>query len=212
MAGKIFLPLLESHLAQFNPTDPDAPKAVLMGGGGNDLVDPPLPADFTLTRLYQMLVEDAASAKTALIEDEVKALIDVELKGYYVKILDRVTIATTVPILLHGYDYPIPDGQASATGLGPWLKHVFHAKGIEMPMSTAVMRILICRLNKMLETLPTKYPGRVHTLKLNGILEKEAGFAANYRRYWANELHATDEGFDILAQVVHEKLKSLGVK
>jgi Dyp-type peroxidase family len=188
-----------------------APKAILIGGGGNDLVDPPGTPD--KTRLYDMLVENAASAQAALVEEKVKKFIDDDLKGYYRKILAVVTDGTSVPILIHAYDHPIPDGTPSNVGhAGPWLEPVFKARNIELPVGTEVMRTLIDRLNAMVASVALEFPGRVHPLNLNGTLAKEGDYAANYKKYWANELHATNAGFDVLAGVVRDKLVSLGVR
>lgn len=198
--------------------DPDAPRAILIGGGGNDLVYPPDEPE--KTRLYGVLVERAASAQTGLVEAAVAQFVDVDLKNHYFAILDVVTAGTGVPILIHAYDYPVPDGRPSVLGPGPWLKKVFDARKIPRPSSTEststeIMKILIRRLNAMVGQVAGRYPGQVHALNLDGTLEQQADYATayeNYTRYWANELHANDPGFDILALAVKAKLAALNVR
>lgn len=208
MAQPSALRQLRIHLANLQG-EPDAPQAVLLGGGGNDLVDPP--GQPSATRLYGMLVKGASTAETALDEGATAAFIDGELKDCYRRILSVITATATLPILIHGYDHPIPDGRASSLGPGPWLEPVFKARGMAMPFSADVMKILINRLNRMVHAVAQEFPGRVHALDLTGELARQADFAGNPRTYWANELHATDTGFDILAKVVQTRLQSLGV-
>jgi hypothetical protein len=211
------LKALGLYLANLDDADP-APKAVVIGGGGNDLVDPP--DQPTRTRLYGMLRDNATSAAAALDPNAVAAFIDGELKGHYREILKVVTGGTTLPVLIHAYDHPIPDGTPSKLGPGPWLLRVFKARNIDAPSatdttSTDVMKTLIDRLNAMVAAVAAEFPGRVHPLSLNGRLEGEADYAtpyANYKKYWDNELHASDIGFDILARAVKAKLDSLGVR
>ena len=193
------------------------PRAILMGAGGNDLVDPPTRP--RATALYRLLKAGATDAATALIEAEVKAFIDTTLFKHYVSILDVVTAnSTAIPILIHAYDHPIPDGRRfeGIAGLGvrgPWLQKVFDAKNVtqDIDIRREIMKALIERLNKMVKGLETHYPGRVFHLKLNGELAKQPGYGQDYKTYWSNELHASAKGFDALAQVVKAQLVARGV-
>ena len=193
------------------------PRAILMGAGGNDLVDPPTRP--RATALYRLLKAGATDAATALIEAEVKAFIDTTLFKHYVSILDVVTAnSTAIPILIHAYDHPIPDGRRfeGIAGLGvrgPWLQKVFDAKNVtqDIDIRREIMKALIERLNKMVKGLETHYPGRVFHLQLNGELAKQPGYGQDHKTYWSNELHASAKGFDALAQVVKAQLVARGV-
>jgi len=202
------------YLADLEGTS-DKPKAILMGAGGNDLVDPS--ARPSSTALYALLTANAEDSASALIEDEVKKFIDIALLAHYKSILDVVTTSSTgIPILIHAYDHPIPDGkQYSGFGgsRGPWLKTVFDAKGVtaNIAVRRAIMRVLIDRLNCMVKTLETSYTARVFHLKLNGVLASQPDFESNIRNYWDNELHASAKGFDVLAQAAKDRLVALGV-
>ncbi len=209
MAQPDRLEKLRSHLANLRG-EPDGPRAVLVGGGGNDLVDPP--DNPAATRLFGMLVGNAGSAAAALHGPAVAAFIDGELKGFYRQILAVAAAGTDVPILVHAYDHPIPDGRPSTWGPGPWLKPVFDAKQIDEAIRRDIMKALIDRLNAMVAAVATEFPGRVHPVSLNGVLAKEGDFAVDHKTYWANELHATDAGFDILARVVQATLATLGIR
>ena len=215
IADSTLLAEIGQYLADLQGTS-GLPRAILIGAGGNDLVDPATRPEST--KLFGMLNGNAPNAASALIEQKMKAFIDVTLFNHYVAILDVVTAATdaSIPILIHGYDHPIPDGKKfeGVLGLGqrgPWLKSVFDEKNIPLSISQGVMVTLIDRLNTMLLKLETKYSGRVYHLKLTGTLASQPGFQQNLRKYWDNELHATAIGFDALAKVVQDKLVSLGV-
>jgi hypothetical protein len=193
------------------------PRAILLGAGGNDIVHPT--SNPKKSRLYQMLRQAPPADRDPLIDTEVEAFVDKELAGHYRKILDVLVTATasTVPIVIHGYDHPIPDGRGNRKGKGdPWLEPIFVARQINDPKRTRdVMERLIDYMNLMLGRLAieyeTRYPGRVHHVDLTGTLAASYGDPANYKQLWEDELHATDEGCKLLAAVVAEKLKDLHI-
>jgi Dyp-type peroxidase family len=185
------------------------PHAILLGGGGNDIVHPTW--DPKKSSLYRMLRQSPPTDQDPLIETEVEAFVDKELAGHYRKILDELVSAPTVPIVIHGYDHPIPDG----TGR-PWLKPIFVARGIHDPnRARDAMERLIDRLNSMIENLAkeyeAQYPSRVHYVKLTGTLKANYGDPANYKKLWKDELHANEDGFKLLAAEVAKKLKELDI-
>lgn len=211
-------PLLSEIGQFFADLDPAGfmPKAVLLGGGGNDLVDPAVRPK--QTRLYKLLQANATDAANALIGDELSAFVDVDLFGHYLELLDTITAAMPheMPILLHAYAHPFADGRHFEGLLGwgrrgPWLESVFDERHTAPAIRNAVMATLISRLNDMLKRLQSRYPGVVHHVDLQPVFAGVPGYPGNYKAYWANELHPTDTGFDLLAQAVQAKLGTLGV-
>jgi lysophospholipase L1-like esterase len=192
------------------------PKALLLGGGGNDVhhqdettSNPPPPA------LARMLVKSPQPGQEPLKEDEVHKFIDIELAGYYKKIIDNVRQASNIPILIHAYDHPIPDGR-HVIGSGPWLRPIFDQRGIDtrtaagMAIGRDVMRRLIDRLNATAATFAD--PARkIYHVNLTGKLAAHYGAPENYPTDWGNELHPTDDGFDRLADIIAAKLHELGI-
>jgi deferrochelatase/peroxidase EfeB len=230
MASPTLLNQVKSYLANAGA---NSPKALLIGGGGNDVyyeapstTNPPGPPK--PSPLYDMLVDAPQPGQDPLIEDKIKRFIDVDLFGYYTTIVDTLKVATPVPILIHAYDHPIPDGRGILGKSGPWLQPVFAQRHIDistpdgLKLGTDVMRVLINRLNKMVATVATANPGRVYHVDLTGTLAKDYGDIANYKLDWENELHPTARhlfdppgvrtpGFDLLAGVIADKLKDLGI-
>ena len=107
-----------------------------------------------------------------------------------------------IPILVHGYDYPVPDGRGFFGGWGPlpgpWLEPGFRRKGYaEMSVRKQMCVKLIDRLDTMLANLAGKPPfAHVKFLDLRNTLPT----GAKYKDWWANELHPTAKGFEAVTK------------
>jgi hypothetical protein len=133
--------------------------AVLVSGGGNDVVNEGRPR---ASPLYGLLHDGATTLAEALDAEAVNAFIDQTLRGHYVTLLSGLLEATKhldVPIIIHGYGHPVPDGRWAEADLppplprprlsGPWLKEVFDLRRIDdLRLRTDVMKTLIDRLNQ----------------------------------------------------------------
>ncbi|MCB1036015.1 MAG: hypothetical protein KDD47_19495 [Acidobacteria bacterium] len=180
-------------------------KAVLLSGGGNDISG----------KHFRMLLNHAASPLANLSDGVAQAVIDERILTAYVTILSAVTKACTeslgapVPILVHGYDYPVPDGRGFLGGWGPlpgpWLEPGFRDKGFgDLQRRKEIMVDLMDRFNDMLQrivSLPAF--GHVHYLDLRNTLSTDQG---TYKQWWANELHPRKEGFEKIARQFHQVL------
>lgn len=195
-----FLRTLESLLR-----DGHVPTAILLSGGGNDIAGDE----------FALLLDHAQSPTPGLNEAIVRGVIDQRLLASYARIVTRLTeacrayIGRPVPIVVHGYDYPVPDGRGfgilSGWGPfpGPWLEPGFAAKGYpEMSDRLPIMRTLIDRFNAMLATLAAQ-PEHSHVRYVN---LRETLQQAPYKRWWANELHPTRRGFTLIARAFAERI------
>lgn len=171
----------------------DVPKAILLSGGGNDVAG----------HEFGMLLNHARSAVRGLNDQVMAGVIDERIRVAYVTILSAVTtvceqrLGRRLPILVHGYDYPVPDGRGFLGGWwflpGPWLEPGFREKGFDdLHERIRLTRQLIDRFNTMLGAVAA-LPGLDHVryVNLRGTLSVEA----DYKRWWANELHPTARGF-----------------
>lgn len=201
------------------------PAFILLGGGGNDLVEPKdRPKD---TPLFGMLKPGATSADAAIDEDALGRFL-AAMNGHYEKILDVLCLAAPgVPIFVHAYDYPIPDNRGFGRNpftqqwiIDPWLGPVFHeARLDDLPVNIDVMRQLIKGLNTMVKQLAEAQQAngrKVHHLKLAGVLGSKADFGdpkadTGYRDYWRDELHPKSKGCDALAAAIADQLTKAGV-
>jgi len=180
------------------------PRAILLSGGGNDIAGDE----------FAILLNHAASSLPPLNESIVNGVIDIRLREAYVKILSGLTgVAKTylgkpLPIVIHGYDHPLPDGRGFLGGWwalpGPWLKPGFERKGYkDFPTNTKLVADLIDRFNTMLASV-SAIPAfsHVHYLDLRGTLKQD-------KKLWANELHPSDTGFDMVSQKFADLIKKL---
>jgi hypothetical protein len=175
----------------------ELPKAILLSGGGNDVAGDE----------FFMLLNHASSANPGLNEDIVRGVIDVRIRDAYIALVSAVTelcIKTTghtIPILVHGYDWPVPDGRGFGDGWpipglpGPWLRPGFIRKGfMNLTGNQETMRLLIDRFNKMVKSVASGF-SHVRFVDLRGTLPG----GSTYQDWWANELHPTKRGFAAVA-------------
>src|SRR5262245_24592660 len=169
------------------------PDAILLSGGGNDIAGDD----------FRMLLNHAASGLPVLNADVVRGVIGVRLRDAYAFLIGGLTelaqrlLGRPIPILTHGYDYPIPDGRGFLGGFGPfpgpWLEPGFHQKGYpDQAKNARVMRDLIDAFNDMLKGIGS-LPQFAHVRYVD--LRDTLASDATYKRDWANEFHPTSRGF-----------------
>lgn len=166
------------------------PKAVLLSGGGNDIAG----------THFDLFLNNIDLQLSALNEQVVAGVIDTRLATVYrlmffkINAICRDALGHTIPIVIHGYDHPVPDGRGFWGGWGPlpgpWLKPGFDQKlYTDLAANTTLIASLIDRFNAMLQTVAQEpASGQVHYVNLRGTLSNAL---ADYEDYWANELHPT---------------------
>jgi lysophospholipase L1-like esterase len=184
------------------------PKAILLSGGGNDIAG----TEFTV------LLNHKRSSLPPVNAQVVDGLIESRLRAATIALVSAVTefgrtwFGKTLPILMHGYDYPVPDGRGYLGGWwvlpGPWLAPGFRQKGYEaLGERIEVMVDLIDRFNAMLRTVPgVAGLGHLRYVDLRGTL---SNVPATYKKWWNDELHPTEPGFDKVAARFHQVLAAL---
>lgn len=169
------------------------PKAILLSGGGNDIAG----------EEFGMLINHALSPVAGLNGQVLSGVIDERIKFAYVTILSAITriceqrLNGPIKILIHGYDYPVPDGRGFLGGWwilpGPWLEPGFRQKGYDqLAVRVALAKRLIDRFNDMLKAI-VALPQFAHVKHID--LRNTLSTGSNYKRDWANELHPTFAGF-----------------
>lgn len=176
------------------------PRAILLSAGGNDVVGSE----------FRLLLNHRDSGLPPLSEAVVRGVVDERVRFALASVLGALTglsrhyFGAALPIVVHGYDYPVPDGRGYAGGFwllpGPWLEPAFRQKGYQaLAERAAIARALIDRFNAVLAALPGE-PGLGHLryADLRGTLSGELA-GRRYRRSWENELHPTARGFERIA-------------
>lgn len=185
------------------------PRAILLSGGGNDIAGSE----------FAMLLEHKRAAVSGLNEQVVAGIIDQRLRLSYVTILSALTrvcelrLGRRLPIVFHGYDYPVPDGRGFFGGWsvlpGPWLEPGFRQKGYgDAQERLALLQAMMDRFNVMLKAVAA-LPGFEHTVHvdLRGTLSTGTG----YKKQWDNELHPSRKGFQLVTGRVAMVLQGLPV-
>ena len=169
------------------------PRAILLSGGGNDVAGDE----------FAVLLNHSRSSIAGFNEAVLSGVIDVRLREAYGTILAAITgvcrreTGAPIPIIVHGYDYPVADGRGFWGGWGPlpgpWLEPGFRRKDYnDTAMRERMCVTLIDRFNAMLRGVAGKAPfEHVRHLDLRGTLQR----GARYKDWWANELHPTERGF-----------------
>jgi len=176
------------------------PRAILLSGGGNDVAGDG----------FAMLLNHRSSPVHGLDPGVIDGVVETRVRTAYATILAAVTTACEhlvgekVPILVHGYDYPVPDGRGLLGGWGPlpgpWLAPGFAEKGYDdLAERVALTCELIDRLHLMLASVVSLAPfAHVKLVDLRGTLSTDL-VADRYKAWWGNELHPTYQGFTKVA-------------
>jgi len=169
------------------------PRFVLFSAGGNDIVGPELGQYLHHKRSGLPLFREQ------VFRDSVQGYIRRAILAFLESIWQ---IDPTVHILMHGYDYAIPNGtQYELIGIrfsGPWILPNFARKGITVRQEqNRIIRQLVDIYNEMLMGLDQAYPN-FHHIDLRGRFGDEA--------QWHNEIHLTREGFEEVAGLFHERM------
>ena len=138
-----------------------------------------------------MLLDHAHLAAPGLNELVAQGVME-RIRLAYITILSAITNICTerghqdIPILVHGYDYPVPDGRGFlGGGIFParWLEPGFRDKGyIALAQRKQIAKDLIDRFNAMLATLPT-IPQFSHVKYID--LRNTLSTGSGYKTWWA---------------------------
>ena len=183
------------------------PKAVLVSGGGDDVAG----------HEFGMLPNNAFSPIAGWDSEVVDGVLNQRILTAYTQLLMSITslcqatFGVTVPILMHGYDYPVPDGRGFLGGWpfpGPWLDPGFREKNFEdLAQRIAMMQALMDQFNEVMKLLPTQAAfAHVRYIDLRGTLSNRL---ADYKDWWANELHPTEKGFEAVTDRFAAELAKL---
>jgi hypothetical protein len=177
------------------------PKAILLSGGGNDIAGSE----------FGFLINHAGSPKQGFNDSVVRGVVDERVRDAYVWIIRTITdlcqkmLKQKVRIIVHGYGYPIPDGDGVLGGWGPlpgpWLRPGFIEKGFNsLAQNTEMMRTIMDRFNVMLEGVAGEF-AHVRYVNLRTLLPAT-------KTLWANELHPKETGFKLAAKEVEKAIEA----
>ena len=177
----------------------DRPEGLLLSAGGNDVAGDE----------FFSFLNNALSGLDPVNVEVLKGVVSQTFQTAYRFIIDQALNAAggSLPIFVHGYDYPFPDGRAVihflGWGVGPWFDGPFSQKNYpreQMDQRRAILKTFIDAMNDMLKGLQNLYQGKVFYVDLrNTLLSQDE---------WANELHPSNDGFAKLAAKIDEALQT----
>jgi Dyp-type peroxidase family len=184
------------YINKWNIGHPNRPVAILLSGGGNDSVK---------EKLRSLIVRNDGNPDNSALHAEMLNAHIAKLKGFYIDLLNEIKekIGEEMPVILHGYDYPLPNGK----GLKSWLFDPFFSSGLgysdtaqaDKEKAVLAMRLLIDSLNEMLDDLShsNEFKAFVKHVDLRGTVEQY--WPANPTLGWANDMHPTHDAFYAMA-------------
>jgi Dyp-type peroxidase family len=203
--------LLQSIRRQFAVGKP--PGAILLSAAGNDVSG---------IRLDPFLFP-SGDPRGDVNQPMVAQMVGVCMRDWLVHALTRITQTCTalnggipVPIFLHGYDFPVPDGRHVLTDpaaskfrwLYPGLARMGYVTPADPPAPPSVQAAgfaltqkLIAGFNLMQQAVAAApaFKNHVFHVNLTGKLKSDQG---NYMADWDNELHPSARGFDALSDAL----------
>jgi len=184
---------------------PESPVALMLSAGGNDSTGD------TLSSLLNEKAPDVPMLKPDALDAHIAGL-----RASYVVVLNAIKqvlddqAVRDIPVIVHGYDYPIPAGK-SLPGMGDyakrWLFKPFQDKGYTDEGAGATgMRTLIDALNAMLSNLAQlpAYCSFVRYVDLRKTIESTWPTAT---QGWADDLHPTNDAFELLAEKIDAEIQ-----
>lgn len=187
--------------------------AILLSGGGNDLIEALMPEDGPPI----IVPGDGATAQSYVDKAALRVLTNSVLASYrrILTMRDKSDSNPETPIVLHTYDYPTPRNAPAkffgASASGPWLLPAVQAAGVPEhlyePVTDVVYDIMAQALLKLHD------PARgVHVVDTRGTIERAQLNTTELSGDWINEIHPDAHGYALLARVVGKTLGGIGIR
>lgn len=157
--------------------------AVFISGGGNDFAG--------INDMRPLLNPDCSGAQSATDcfrsgDGGLTGFMD-RMDQHYRTLIGRIYTRTSLDcrIVMHSYDYAVPDGRGVFGGEG-WLKPALVAAGVPAELQQSCVRYLIDGFHTMLTAIAAGDPAHLLIVDSRNTLS---------RKDWANELHPKGSGF-----------------
>ena len=177
----------------------NVPKAILLSGGGNDIADN-----------FEALLYHKNSAQSGWNMSLVDGFVGSTLKQAYatvVSALDKFCnslLDRSVPIVVHGYARPVPDGRGVFAWDIGWLKPGFLHQGyLSQQERIDLAGAFIDKFNEMLSRLKAE-TGIASVVYAD--VRPALSSGRDWTTWWTNELHPTNPGFQAVTQIIAGKL------
>lgn len=180
--------------------------AILLSGGGNDLIDaagssPGAP------RENRLLLTAAEWEPAAPVPERYRSVEGWRTFGAHIEAVFDALLAerdkgvnATTPVVLHSYDVAVPRDAGAGFGIGPWLHTAFERYAIPTEHRIELAVALLTGLRDLLAAIAAARAARqVALVDTIGTLRR-ADMVAGESGDWENEIHPTRGGYRLLAQ------------
>jgi lysophospholipase L1-like esterase len=190
--------------------------ALLMSGGGNDLIDAANTSPSAAVDRRLLLApgeRGAGGSPSRYVSDagwttfanHMSAVVDVLLMQRDKKPLNR-----DIPVFFHTYDYVTPRNAPAGLGMGPWLFKAMQAFAIPPEDWDATSDELTNRHSAMWLALEATLSNRnVHVVDSRGATARAESQTTGKSNDWENEIHPTPAGYSLLARKWRPQLDAL---
>ena len=186
--------------------------AFLFSAAGNDVIGEDALGEPVLKSLVKQYDPDRDAAWH--VDAAALARVITFLETAYRRVVSTVRTdqgLARLPILVHAYDYALPGGQPGDprhprwAAQDKWLGRALRDRGVQdVALQRAIVRLLIDATYDMLfRVAGDSARTGVHVVDVRGTLPKVTD--------WADEIHATDEGFARVADRFRTVLREVGV-
>jgi hypothetical protein len=169
--------------------------AILLSGGGNDLIDA-ISDRYVDQRLLALCsTTDPPQAATDCIRWDAWQRFEQYLRANFRAMSEFVGNSARnadTPIFVHTYDYPTPRDSGGGFGSGPWLLPALRAHRVPEHLWLAVTDLLFDGLAGVIRDPRL---ANVTVVDSAGTLERAPPGSAGETRHWLNEIHPNPAGY-----------------
>ncbi len=190
--------------------------AILMSGGGNDLID-------AASRLIAVQPFDGNHAhlpSSYVVADKLNELLAAVQDAFrFVVALRDSSLNAGCPIVVHTYDYPTPRNEPArflnATRIaGPWIYPVFANTNLPLPLQQGIVCYLMDKLAEALLALDSASGTmsalpNFHVVDTRNTLIMANPVDVGVSHDWLNEIHPSHSGYRKIAAKLSERLNAV---
>jgi lysophospholipase L1-like esterase len=179
--------------------------AILLSGGGNDLIDA-AGKQYNGTAILK-ICDPGMTQPQDCIHAAGWDLLEDYLRKSFRRIADAAALHHPgTPVFVHTYDYATPRPAGAGFGKGPWLEPSFQHHQVPPALWVPLADLLQQKLAHVIRTLGL---GNVHVVDTLGTLARAAPGSPGRSHDWLNEIHPTEEGYELLGAKWAAKIESV---
>lgn len=178
--------------------------AILLSGGGNDLID----------KAHTLIMDKLERGNTPMNKPEDYCKVSevdhfIHNIGHHFKRLANMRGSHKIPIVVHTYDYPTPrNSPARFLGfkLGPWLYKALTSAEVPKKEWVGISDYLFNRLADKIMSLPNQIPD-FYAIDTRNTLKRAKVNTKGDSGDWLNEIHPNKKGYKKIANKIEQTLK-----